>query len=51
MKTVEYDKNCTEKTGFLVTLYRYDRHNADEQTIVMRYDPGRVDGHGVAREK
>lgn len=50
MKTVEYEKNCNKK-GYLVTLYRYDRNNADEQTIVMRYDPGRVDGHGVAREK
>lgn len=49
MKTVEYDKRTTAKEGFLVTLYRYDRNNADEQTIVMRFDPKKVDGHGVAK--
>ena len=44
-----YDKKTIGKEGYLVTLYRYTNNNADEQTIVMRFDPNKVDGHAVQR--
>ena len=48
---VIYRKADVEQKGYLVTLYCYSRHNSEEQRIVMRFDPQKVDGHGVQMER
>lgn len=39
-----YDKKTIGKKGYLVTLYRYTNHNSEE-SIVMRFDPSKIDGY------
>ena len=48
---VSYDPKTVGKKGYLVTLYRYDKNNAEETTVVMRFDPNKVDGFGVSTER
>ena len=47
---VYYDKNTVGGTGYLVTLYRYTNNNVEEETVVMRFDPKKVNGHGIKQE-
>ena len=42
---VIYKKTAVEKNGFLVKLYRFD--NSDEQTIFLKFQPEKVDGHSI----
>jgi hypothetical protein len=46
---VHYDKKTVGKTGYLVRLYRYSQNNAEEQTLVMRFNPSKVDGFGCLK--
>lgn len=45
-----YKKETVIQKGVLVTLYRYQR-NGDEQTIFLKFDSSKVDGHAIKRSE